>query len=91
MKTLKKNKINNKQIIAMMVSSMIILMMLSFYEQISIIDTIVVLLNWMLFLTLIVALHFQSMPSVVMTLFTYGILLFGYTKLANHKGELLAV
>jgi putative peptidoglycan lipid II flippase len=77
--------------IAMMVSSMLILIMLSYYEHISIMDTMIILLNWMLFLTLIVALHFQSVPSVVMTVVTYGILMFGYTKLINNEGDFFAV
>ena len=77
--------------IAMIVSSAIILMMLSFYKHISITDSIVVLLNWMLFLTLVVALHFQSMSSVVMIIITYATLLFIYTKLINNRVELLAV
>jgi len=77
--------------VAMIVSSALVLLMLSFFRHISIVDTLVVLLNWMLFLTLIVALHFQSIPSAVMTIITYGILLFGYTKLINNKGDFLAV
>ena len=77
--------------VAMIMSSALVLLMLSFFRHISIVDTLVVLLNWMLFLTLIVALHFQSIPSAVMTIITYGILLFGYTKLINNKGDFLAV
>ena len=77
--------------VAMVVSSALVLLMLSFFRHISIVDTLVVLLNWMLFLTLIVALHFQSIPSAVMTIITYGILLFGYTRLINNKGDFLAV
>ena len=77
--------------VAMIMSSALVLLMLSFFRHISIVDTLIVLLNWMLFLTLIVALHFQSIPSAVMTIITYGILLFGYTKLINNKGDFLAV
>lgn len=77
--------------VAMIVSSALILLTLSFYRHISIVDTLIVLLNWMLFLTLIIALHFQSIPSVVMTIITYGILLFGYTKLMNNKVDFHAV
>ena len=77
--------------VAMIASSALILLMLSFFRHVSIVDTLVVLLNWMLFLTLIVALHFQSIPSAVMIIITYGILLFGHIKVINHKNDFLTV
>ena len=77
--------------VAMIASSSLILLMLSFFRHVSIVDTLVVLLNWMLFLTLIVALHFQSIPSAVMIIITYGILLFGHIKVINHKNDFLTV
>ena len=80
-----KIKLSNQKVTAF------ILGMLSFFRHISIVDTLVVLLNWMLFLTLIVALHFQSIPSAVMIIITYGILLFGHIKVINHKNDFLAV
>ncbi len=64
--------------VAMIASSALILIMLSFYGHISIVDMMLVLLNWLLFLTTMVALHFQSIPSVVMAIFSYSILLFAY-------------
>tara|TARA_B110000902_G_scaffold179452_1_gene203406 strand:- start:1440 stop:4379 length:2940 start_codon:yes stop_codon:yes gene_type:complete len=73
--------------LAMMTSSVLILIMLSFYGHISFVDMMLVLLNWIIFLTLIVALHFQSVPSVVMSIFSYAALLFAYAKWANVNGD----
>lgn len=73
--------------ITMMASSVLILIMLSFYGHISFVDMMLALLNWMIFLTLIVALYFQSVPSVVMSIFSYAVLLFSYAKWANVNGD----
>jgi putative peptidoglycan lipid II flippase len=69
--------------ISMLISSAFLVAALVRFGHISSLNAVVVLLNWMLFLTLLVSVHFRSPPSMVMVLMTYIVLLVGYSKLIS--------
>ena len=48
------------------------------FRHINPLDATIMLLNWLLFLTLLVSIHFVSLPSITVSLATYGVLLLGY-------------
>lgn len=64
--------------IAMLLSTLLLVFVLVRYGHITLIDAILIMLNWLMFLTLLTALHFQSAPSIVVTGVTYLVLLLGY-------------
>jgi hypothetical protein len=41
-------------------------------------DTVIMLLNWLLFITLLMCFHFQSVPSIYVTILAYVVLMGGY-------------
>ncbi len=47
-------------------------------DYISKFDALVMFLNWLLFLTLLMGLHFRSITSVYAVILAYVVLLFGY-------------
>ena len=55
-------------------------MILVRYWHIGLLDSVTLLLNWLLFITLLVSVHFLSMPGIIATLFTYLVLQAGYGK-----------
>lgn len=75
--------------ISMLVSSALLVLSLVRYKHISGLDAITVLLAWVLFLTLLIAVHFQSTPSIVMTVITSFILLLCYFGLMDKTKETL--
>ena len=64
--------------VSMMFSTMLLVLILVRYWHISRFDALIMLLNWLLFITLLVSLHFQSLSSAYVTIFAYAILLIGY-------------
>lgn len=64
--------------VSMLSSTVLLVLVLVRYWHISKLDALIILLNWMLFLTLLLGLHFQSAPSAYATAFAYAVLLIGY-------------
>ncbi|MEI6268159.1 MAG: lipid II flippase MurJ [Methylococcaceae bacterium] len=64
--------------ISMLFSTVLLVLVLVRYWDISRFDALIMMLNWLLFVTLLVCLHFQNNASVYVTIFAYVILLFGY-------------
>jgi putative peptidoglycan lipid II flippase len=63
---------------SMLVSTVLLVLVLVRYWHITWVDAVVMLLNWLLFVTLLVSFHFQSAPGVCVTVLSYAILLSGY-------------
>jgi len=66
--------------VSMLVSTVLLVFVLVGYRHIAGVDAIIMFLNWLLFLTLLISLHFQSTPSICVTVFTYAVLLAGYLR-----------
>jgi len=70
--------------IAMFFSTALLVSVLIGYRHIAVVDAVATMLNWLLFLTLLVSLHFKSIPGVWVTLTAYAFLLAGYIR-SFHK------
>lgn len=66
--------------VSVLISTVLLALVLVRYWHITLLDLVVMLLNWMLFLTLVVALHFQSLPSVYVVAVAYFVLMAGYLR-----------
>ena len=66
--------------LSMVIATVFLVLLLMRYHYISLIDGTVLFLNWLLFITLLMSLHFKSESGVVVTTMTYLILLIGYGK-----------
>lgn len=75
--------------ISMLVSSALLVIALVRFRHIYSLDAIVILLNWMLFITLLISVHFKSPSSIVMILLTSIILLASYFRLVGKGKEAL--
>jgi putative peptidoglycan lipid II flippase len=64
--------------VSMLFSSALLVLILVRYWHITEFDALILFLNWLLFVTLLLCLHFQSFASAYITLFAYGILLATY-------------
>lgn len=64
--------------IGMLFSTIWLVVMLVKYQHINFFDVILLLLSWLLFLTLLMCFHFQSIPSIYVTTFSYLILVVAY-------------
>lgn len=64
--------------ISMVVSTILLVLVLVRYWHITWTDAFVMLMNWMLFITLLVGVHFVSVPSIYVTGLAYCVLLGGY-------------
>ena len=64
--------------VAMMVSTVFLVLVLVRYWHITYFDALIMLLSWLLFITLVICVHFQSNPSIYMTVLAFVILLMGY-------------
>lgn len=64
--------------IAMLFSTLLLVLVLVRYWHIAKFDALIMFLNWLLFVTLLMCIHFKSIPSVYVTLLAYIILLAGY-------------
>lgn len=78
--------------LSMIVSTTFLVLVLVRYRHVGVLDMITILLNWLLFITLLISVHFVSIPGVVVTIFAYLILLAGYGRsLYNDNDEMLQV
>ncbi len=64
--------------ISMVVSTVLLVLVLVRHFHITGLDAVVMLLNWLLYLTLLMCVHFESMPSIFVAMFAYVVLLLGY-------------
>ena len=71
--------------ISMLLSTVLLMLVLVRFWHIRKFDAIIMLLNWLLFVTILVCLHFQSVASAFITIFAYIILVIGY--LASLKSD----
>ncbi len=65
---------------AIVVSTMLLIMVLLRHGHIIWTDAVIMALSWLLFLTLLISVHFQSFPSIGVTLTTYAVLVAGYLR-----------
>lgn len=73
--------------IAMLLSTLLMVLVLVRHGHITLVDAVMIMLNWLLFLTLLTALYFQSLPSIVVMGVTYLVFLGGYVKTLREDGE----
>ena len=66
--------------VAMLISTILLALVLVRYWHITLLDLIIILLNWMLFLTLLIGIHFNNQPSVYVVVIAYVVLMAGYLK-----------
>lgn len=64
--------------VSVVVSTVFLVLTLFVYRYIALFDVVVMMLNWVLFITLLVAVHFYSVPSMIVALIAYAFLLIGY-------------
>lgn len=66
--------------ISMVMSTLLLIVVLLRHSHIIWTDAVIIVMSWLLFLTLLISVHFQSIPSVGVTLMTYGVLFAGYVR-----------
>lgn len=66
--------------LSMIIATISLVLILVRYRHVGIQDMVALLLNWLLFVTLLVSVHYASISGIVITIFTYLILLAGYSK-----------
>lgn len=66
--------------IAMLLSTILLALVLVRHWHITLFDLIVILLNWMLFITLLIGIHFNNLASVYVVGIAYTVLMIGYLK-----------
>jgi putative peptidoglycan lipid II flippase len=71
---------------SMLVSTVLLVLVLVRHWHITGFDAVVMLLNWLLYLTLLMSVHFESMPSIFAVVLAYVILLAGYLKTLSFEG-----
>lgn len=64
--------------VSVLVSTVLLVLVLVRYWHITWLDAVIMLLNWLFFVTLLVCVHFKSVPSIYVIMSAYGVLLFGY-------------
>ena len=64
--------------VSMLLSTVLLVLVLVRYWHITKFDALIMLITWLLFVTLLMCLHFGSIPSVYATVLAYIILLVGY-------------
>lgn len=64
--------------VSMLLSTVLLVLVLVRYWHITKFDALIMLITWLLFVTLLMSLHFGSIPSVYATVLAYIILLAGY-------------
>lgn len=74
--------------VSVLVSTLLLVVMLVRYWHITWFDAVIMLLSWLIFLTLLVSVHFHSVPSIYVTLTASAILLFGYFKSLKNDSSL---
>ena len=65
--------------LSIVVSTVLLVMILVRFGHIGWLDMVTLILNWLLFITLLVSVNFASMPGIILTIFTYFILLAAYS------------
>lgn len=66
--------------VSMVISTIMLTLVLVRYGHITGFDAVVMLMNWLLYVTLLIGVHFGSLPSILATVFAYFILFAGYVK-----------
>ncbi len=66
--------------ISMVITTLLLLAILTRYGHIQLLDLTIILLNWLLFITLLMSVHFRSYSGSIATLLAYGMLLVSYLK-----------
>lgn len=69
--------------VSVIFATVLLVLALVRFWHISKFDALVMLLNWLLFLTLLMGLHFRSVTSVYAVILAYVVLLFGYFSSLN--------
>ena len=64
--------------VSMLLSTVMLLLVLVRYQHMSVFDALIIMLNWLLFVTLLVCLHFQSVARIYVIMIAYITLLIGY-------------
>lgn len=64
--------------VSMLLSTVMLLVVLVRYQHMSVFDALIIMLNWLLFVTLLICLHFQSVARIYVIMIAYIILLIGY-------------
>ncbi|MFA6594657.1 MAG: hypothetical protein WCT16_05425, partial [Candidatus Buchananbacteria bacterium] len=74
--------------VSMLVSTVLLVLVLVRYWHITWFDAVIMLLNWLFFVTLLVCVHFKSVPSIYVIISAYAILLLGYFNSLKYDGVL---
>jgi putative peptidoglycan lipid II flippase len=74
--------------VSVLVSTVLLVLLLMRYWHITWFDAVIMLLNWLFFVTLLVCVHFQSVPSIYVVLSAYALLLLGYFNSLKYEGAL---
>jgi murein biosynthesis integral membrane protein MurJ len=64
--------------VSMLLSTVMLLLVLVRYQHMSVFDALIIMLNWLLFVTLLICLHFQSVARIYVIMIAYITLLIGY-------------
>jgi murein biosynthesis integral membrane protein MurJ len=64
--------------LSMLVSTVLLLLVLLKNGYVTGLDAVIMLMNWLLFITLLMCIHFQSIPSIYVTIIAYVVLMGGY-------------
>jgi len=64
--------------LSIVISTIFLVFILFRYRHIGLLDTVTLMLSWMLFITLLISLQFDSMPGTILTVFTYLVLMAAY-------------
>jgi putative peptidoglycan lipid II flippase len=64
--------------LSMLVSTVLLLLVFTRNGYVTGLDAVIMLLNWLLFITLLMCFHFQSGPSIYVTILAYALLMGGY-------------
>jgi putative peptidoglycan lipid II flippase len=73
--------------VAMLISTIFLALMLVRHWHIMLLDLIIILLNWMLFITLLISVHFSNLPSVYIVAIAYIVLMAGYFRSLITRGQ----
>jgi putative peptidoglycan lipid II flippase len=66
--------------LSMIMATILLVIMFVRFNYIGLFDLVVLLLNWLLFLTLLISVNFGSKSGMIVTIFAFIILLFSYRK-----------
>ncbi|NOQ81316.1 MAG: hypothetical protein GQ548_02160 [Methylophaga sp.] len=74
--------------LAMVTATVFLVVIHVIYEYINLVDMVVILLSWLLFITLLISINFGSTPGIIMTILAYFILLASHLKSSNYLKSL---